>query len=221
MWRWFCVGGSVCGPEDLVERNREVVAELIEHHPGGFHACTRCGWVRYVPFSSRQLRCLFPGKQGWRCGVQLTQAGWALSEEIPADGVAARNEAVRQAFRAVQEEREAPADESSRLEFQTALRAATRPGGEVARRGRRKAAVGLRPLCLTLGCTARSAPKGRKCLTCRYLAKKEGEKRLQEEAHERRQHFLSRHFAKKVSEKGLQEEAKEALTQKEEAKKDA
>ena len=174
------------------------MAELIEHHPGGFRACTRCGWVRYVPFSSRQLRCLFPGKQGWRCGVQLTQAGWALSEEIPADGVAARNEALRQAFRAVQEEREAPADDSSRREFLTALRAATRPGGEVARLGRRKAAVGLRPFCLTPGCTARSASKGRKCLTCRYVAKKAGEKRLQEEAQERRKHFRCGNSVKEV-----------------------
>ena len=212
-----CVGGSFSGSEDIVEKNKEL---WIEQNPGSFRACSRCGWVRYVAFSSRQLSCLFPGKQGWRCGVHTSQVGWALSEEIPADAVAARNEAVSQAFRALQEEREAPADESSRLEFLTALRAATRPGGEVARRGRRKAAVGLRPLCKTPGCTERSASKGRKCMTCRYLAKKEGEKRLQEEAHERRQHFLSRQFAKKVSDKGKQEEANEAWTPKEEAKKD-
>ena len=58
-------------------------------------------------------------------------------------------------------------------------------------------------------------------VACRYLAKKKGEKRLQEEAHERRQHFTCRYFAKKVSEKRLDEEAEEAVTQKEETKKDA
>ena len=43
---------------------------------------------------------------------------------------------------------------------------------------------GLRPRCVTPGCTASRAPKGGKCPTCRYLAKKAGAKRLQEEAKE-------------------------------------
>ena len=213
MWRWWCVGGSVGGPEVLAERNREIAAELIEQ-PGGFRACTRCGWVRYIAFSCRQPRCLFPGKQGWRCGAELTQAGWALCEEIPADRVAGWNEAVWQAFRAVQVGREAPDDDCSRWKFLTALRAATRTGGQG------KAVAGLRPFCVTPGCTARSALKGGKCPTCRYLAKKAGQRRLLEEAKERRNRFTCCYLAKKVGEKWLQEQAKETLTQKHKAKKE-
>ena len=108
----------------LAERSR-VIASEMHQKPGGFRACSRCGWVRYIAVCCRQQRCSFPGKQDWRCGAQLTQAGWALCEEIPADRVAARNEAVRQAFRAVQVGREAPADARSRRNFLTALRAAT------------------------------------------------------------------------------------------------
>ena len=204
----FRVSGSFSGSEVCVAKNSE---SWIEDNPGSFRACSRCGWVRYVPFNSRQLCCRFPGKDRWRCGLHPTQAGWALSEEIPVDAVAARNEAVSQAFRALKEEREAPVDERSRLQFLSALRDRTRSGGEEARRGRRKAAVGLRPVCKTPGCKSRSAPRGLKCTKCRYLAKKEGEKRLQEAAHGRRQQFLWRQFAKRVSEKAKQEEAKEAM----------
>ena len=124
MWRWWCVGGRCGGPEVIADRNREIVSEMLQQ-PGGFRACSRCGWVRYIAVCCRQPRCSFPGKQDWRCGAQLTQAGWALCEEIPVDRVAARNEAVRQAFRAVQVGREAPADARSRRNFLTALRAAT------------------------------------------------------------------------------------------------
>ena len=102
-----------------------MIASEMHQKPGGFRACSRCGWVRYIAVCCRQPRCSFPGKQDWRCGAQLTQAGWALCEEIPADRVAARNKAVQQAFRAVQVGREAPADARSRRNFLTALRAAT------------------------------------------------------------------------------------------------
>ena len=103
-----------------------MIASEVHQKPGVFRACSRCGWVRYIAVGSRQVRCRFPGKQDWRCGALLTQAGWALCEEIPGDRVAARNEAVRQAFRAVQVGREAPADARSRRNFLTALGAATR-----------------------------------------------------------------------------------------------
>ena len=53
---------------------------------------------------------------------------------------------------------------------------------EACRLSRKRAAFGSR--CVTPGCTAARAPKGGKCPTCRYLAKKAGAKRLQEEAKE-------------------------------------
>ena len=102
-----------------------MIASEMHQKPGGFRACSRCGWVRYIAVGSRQVRCRFPGKQDWRCGALLTQAGWALCEEIPGDRVAARNEVVRQAFRAVQLVGEARGDGWSRGKFLSALRAAT------------------------------------------------------------------------------------------------
>ena len=125
MWRWWCRGGSGGGPEVLAERRR-VIASEMHQKPGGFRACSRCGWVRYIAVNIRRAKCSFPGKHDWQCGAQLAQAGWALCEEIPADRVAARNEAVRQAFRAVQLVREVPGDGRSRCNLLTALRAATR-----------------------------------------------------------------------------------------------
>ena len=108
----------------LSEGSREIVSEMLQK-PGGFRACSRCGWVRFIAFSWRRAHCTFPGKQHWRCGAHLRQGGWALCEEIPGDRVAARNEAVRQAFRAVQLGQEASSDGVSRCKFLTALRAAT------------------------------------------------------------------------------------------------
>ena len=116
---------SVCALEVLADRKKEIASEIVQKS-GGFRACSRCGWVRYIARSVRRVKCSFPGKHDWQCGAQPLQAGWALCEEIPADRVAARNEAVRQAFRAVQLVREAPGDGLSRCNFLTALRAATR-----------------------------------------------------------------------------------------------
>ena len=125
LWCWWGRGGSDGGPEVLAERKREISAELLQK-PGGFRACSRCGWVRYIALNVRRVQCTFPGKDDWQCGARPLQAGWALCEEIPADRVAVRNEAVWQAFRAVQLVREAPDDGLRRCNFFTALRAETR-----------------------------------------------------------------------------------------------